>query len=364
MRKLAFFILTLFSLSAATTPTFNPEQKSILLPTDFLFVHSASELSCMPDLEEIVFKSSVFDLVDGRRPYQWDFSTLTQLRRLDVSAFSFMSLVEPEPEIILYQSLSRLEHFESLKLPKTFISLSILQNVTLPSLKEIYYVNPKLISGQWDKYIYSLNFSLFAPHLTRLDLVGPIHFGGLTEIAELRELTHLNLSGCEFYSDLKAELKWLQLPSLTHWNLSRTACSGIPFDTFTPFLKEINLSRTNVKGGDIQSLSKIASLEVIDLTDTKITKSAISHLSKLHNLKKLDLKFNLLAGGAFDKLKNLPYLEELNLSGCGLDRDDLQKLHEVTQLKTLNLQTGTNYNVRPQDIEELKAALPNTEVIW
>lgn len=168
-----------------------------------------------------------------------------------------------------------------------------------------------------------------------------------------------------FFGVITTELKWIQMPVVTHLDLSNTNCAGIPFNTLTPNLKKINLFRTSVKGGDVQALSKIETLEVINLSESQVGKSAITFLSNLSNLKKIDLSLNNVAGGAFDKLKNLQNLEELNLSwGYCLDRDDLLKLAELKQLKKLNLTSATNFNVNSTHLEALKAALPETEVIW
>ena len=106
---------------------------------------------------------------------------------------------------------------------------------------------------------------------------------------------------------------------------------------------------------DINSLSELTNLTSLSLSNNRI--SDISALSKLTNLTELSLDINLISDiSALAELKNLTSLElfENQIS-------DITPLMKLTNLKYLNL---TNNPISESDIEALKAALPNCDIMF
>lgn len=105
-------------------------------------------------------------------------------------------------------------------------------------------------------------------------------------------------------------------------------------------------------------MGKMTKLQVLKLDHNRLEGSLIAEIRKMP-LKELDASYNDLTGIPAE-IGQLTQLETLNLSYNRIDTYP-NELANIQQLKTLNL-TGNPFSA--QEISEIKAKLPNTNVIF
>lgn len=176
----------------------------------------------------------------------------------------------------------------------------------------------------------------------------------LTALSNLYKLEYLDLSDIGLGDDMMsydgAVLEPLKnLVNLKHLNLKYNWVIDItPLSKLTK-LETLDLGRNKVN--DINALKGLTNLIDVDLGSNKI--SDISALKGLTNLIDLDLGSNKISD--ISALKGLTNLTDLDLIG--------NQISDISALKGLTNLTVLHISSRHYDIDELKKALPNCEII-
>lgn len=213
--------------------------------------------------------------------------------------------------------------------------LQLIPHIQSMAIKSRYPVDDM----KWE--LETLNLSLLAVHTDLEDL--DLSFWALNEwqLEQLAEIT---------------------LPNLK--NLSLANPKGLPFETFAPELRKLNLNDSNASGGDIKQIAKLTLLEELNVASCSITSTAIAHLAKsISPIKKIDFSFNNLKGADFGKLKALTFLEELNLQGANISKEDFFTLKELQTLIHLDIRQLPNINIGQEQIEQLRQSMPHCTIL-
>ncbi len=205
-------------------------------------------------------------------------------------------------------------------------------------------------------------------HLKKLDLYGG-DFDDITPVSNIRSMEDLNISGTQIY-DINSLQKLTNLKKL---NLFAMGYSDItPLARFTN-LEELNLigtKSTNIeplrnlrnlkilviydsKISDIEPLRNLKNLQTLYISNTKITN--FEPLKELTNLEKLYIDGTQMA--CVEYIKDLQNLQILHLGGNGLN--NLEPLKQLTKVKTIQFNSD---NIKPEQIEDLEKALPETKI--
>lgn len=210
----------------------------------------------------------------------------------------------------------------------------------------------------------SLDFSQFAPDLKILTLNRSILYQTrFDHLATSQNLEKLNLQWLALKEEHIEQLNYLSIPSLKVLDLSGSPAKKIQFSHFAPNLTALNLSESNVTGGDVKEIGKLKDLQILHLDSTKISGASLKQLAHLSNLKILTLSKTQIRDGSFEELVNLSNLEELDLSETNLSLADFRKLFSLTQLKKLDISNLLNPNIDEAAIEELRQALSECQII-
>ena len=194
----------------------------------------------------------------------------------------------------------------------------------------------------------SLDDIVQLPNLESLNIAVGYEFdmGALGRKTGLKELFLLynEISDISVLSGL-TNLEYLNLD--TNYITSISALSGMVN------LKELWLGHNNIS--DISAVSYLTELEILDLQENRI--SEINALSALNKLERLELYGNEISDiSALSALAGLEYL------GLGNNRiSDISPLTNLANLKTLVLSGNP---VSESQVEELKKALPNCDIIF
>ena len=103
------------------------------------------------------------------------------------------------------------------------------------------------------------------------------------------------------------------------------------------FIREIKLSRKQLKGEIPQELRHLTKLQILYLADNKLRGQIPRELGELTELRTLFLNFNHLTGKIPQELRHLTKLQELSLSHNQLTGKMPTELGELNQLQHLNL---------------------------
>lgn len=202
------------------------------------------------------------------------------------------------------------------------------------------------------------------PHITKLIIMGSVENINLSELALQNDLETLDLSHFIMTEAQIEQFSEVQLPHLTSLVLIQSNPRGLPFDTLAPHLSHLDLEYSNVGGGDVKKIAQLNHLVELNLKSTKIGHTAIAHLAKSKSpLKRIDLSWNELKGANYALLQSLANLEELNLCGSNLAKADLATLKALKNLRLLDLRMMQNPNIGKLEIEELRASLPQCEIL-
>lgn len=228
-------------------------------------------------------------------------------------------------------------------------------------------------------------------------------------LAQMTGLTFLNLKGATFSSAGLKDLK--TLVNLTNLELDDTRLTDEGLLELAPLtkLRELHLRRTQVANPGMAVLAHMPDLRVLKLRDTLVTDVGLAHVAGLKNLVELDLSEGIFSDKGLVHLAGLTNLENLSLWATDTTDEGLDQLAGLTKLRVLSLEktrvtdagipklaaltnlTDLNlgeteigsegvlalkelkglkkltlsncYNVGSDAVDELKAALPNLEVV-
>ncbi len=118
--------------------------------------------------------------------------------------------------------------------------------------------------------------------------------------------------------------------------------------------------QTGVSNSDLEQLDPDIPLETAILSSNPIGDPGVAALAQVKSLRRIDLADTSVTDSGLAALANLPQLESLDLSGLDLTDAAVGHLERLTTLRELRIQdTGLS----AQAIQQLRAALPETEII-
>lgn len=335
-----------------------PNLKSLELKRVAIQDNVAELATLFPHLEEL---SLVESLKKG------DFQGLELFKDLKILNLEKNIIFSPES---ISNSIFQIKELESLNIGKPYAIFPLWdgQPIFNNYVPGDFFINknlPKLKSLDLSELILeNLDLSSFAPQLEKLVLNDAILKNkSIAQIELLQNLKELDLERISLSKDELELLGQVSMPVLAKLNLQGTPAKTFPFDTFAPNLRYLNLNESNVTGGDIKKISMLTNLENLQLEKTKISSPSISHLKTLDKLITLNLKGTNIRDSNLDVLQNLSNLQELDISETNISLVDFQKLSLLKQLKKLTITQLKNSNIDKAMIEQLKTALPNTQVI-
>ncbi|KAJ1268643.1 hypothetical protein BS78_07G150300 [Paspalum vaginatum] len=154
-----------------------------------------------------------------------------------------------------------------------------------------------------------------ASELQVLRLSGTKFGGKIPEsIANLRNLTELDLSNCQFHGLIPPFTQW---PMISSIDLSGNNLTGsLPSDGYLALhnLTTVSLSNNSISGVIPASLFSLPSLETLDLSENNFTGNFLLHPNISSNLRKIDLSNNKLQGPIPNLLSELVGIYWLDLS--------------------------------------------------
>lgn len=207
-----------------------------------------------------------------------------------------------------------------------------------------------------------LEFSSVCPDLKVL-ILSNASFNQMEKLISLEKLEKLVMQGINFTEHLIEQMSWTTLFTLKEADFAQSKTRNIPWDTFAPQLRILNLANTNTSAADMRIIGSLIHLEELNLSGTKISGASLKKISQLSNLKKLDLSKTNLKNGTLSDLHFLSNLLELNLDEVEITRDALFDLVNCLQIKKVSIKNLPNTNITSADIEELQHLMPNTEII-
>ncbi len=241
----------------------------------------------------------------------------------------------------------------------------------IPTLEKVDLSNSVLIFNNDTKFLNSLARSKYIKDINMNSC--KISYVSFLLNKELNKALFPNLEILNLYNNnLQNDIKNIHLfTNLKELNLSLNNITIIDDLAKLKNIKSINLSNNSIR--NFGPLAKIESLETLNLSQTKINN--IEELIRISKLKNLDLSTNDIRN--IDSIIRLQNLEILNLSENKIkDISALAKLPKLTHLsiannliedftvlkKMKNLKYLAIGSVDLKIVEELKIALPNTEI--
>lgn len=190
-----------------------------------------------------------------------------------------------------------------------------------------------------------------APHVTSAI------FESLSHLPELRSL---DIVRCKHIDDLGGA----SLAKLQKLHTLKIQYSPIGDQTAQAIgrlqnLECVFLSGTNVGDAGAVHLGKLTKLKVLTLDRTRITDDGVHKIASLKELRILNLTRTQITDSSLKMIFQMSELESLNLSGCpGISSESLVQLRNLKKLRLLSV----GPNLTPEDLRELKQALPDCEV--
>ncbi|MCI0703481.1 MAG: hypothetical protein L0241_20570 [Planctomycetia bacterium] len=200
-----------------------------------------------------------------------------------------------------------------------------------------------------------------APRLTAVHLwsyqsqgqTSPIQVGraGLSELAKLKHLASLSLSGSTIGDTDVRELRGLENLTTLHLDQTKLTDSGAKEIAKLSSLNSLDLTGTTITDASLRELVALKRLTSLTLPYTKITANGMKELTALKNLTSLSVGGTDAARGeGLKALSALERLDTLDLSSSQLKPVDLRELTGLKRLTTLRLlSTG----LTDQDLKEL-----------
>ena len=225
------------------------------------------------------------------------------------------------------------------------------------------------------------------PNLLALSLLETrISDKGVSELRNLKKLKVLTLSGCRNVTDKGIEalsgLTELQDLNLDHTSVTRAclrhlegltklrrfslsfpsddkSAGGLKYLRKMKELRELNARKLCAGDDDLEAAVELTELRELDLTYTDVTDKGLKHLSRLKHLRVLDLFGTKVEGPGLAHLVEIKSLRHLVLGRTLLDERALEHLRKMDHLASLEV---SDSGLSPQEIRELKKALPKTKI--
>lgn len=280
------------------------------------------------------------------------------IQELDVSQLDLASQRQVEDILALsHLKVLQLGYYYSFELPTKDLS-TLFDELRFP-LSELETLEIK------HSYLKHLDFHHSAPHLKELKLTSlPCQQIDFRTLAFNANLERLDLGATESrLTPAQIELfNLISLPSLKHFRA--IYAKGIDLGKIAPNLVSLDLSHSDILGGDLKNISSLQHLQHLNLSHaSSLTGTSLSHICKLKQLKTVNLSGLDLRTEDFAQLKALASLEELNLYECYLGLAQMEQLASLSSLKRLDLRQMKNPNITLAEIETLQKKLPSTEIL-
>ncbi|HEY9788506.1 MAG TPA: hypothetical protein V6D17_24160 [Candidatus Obscuribacterales bacterium] len=178
-------------------------------------------------------------------------------------------------------------------------------------------------------------------------------------IAHLTGLKALNARGTDFTDRAIDDL--FPLKQLIRISLSETLVTGKVIPKLIRFtkLQDINFNSTNVGDEGLELLAQLPNLQILALGRTHITDKGVKKLSSLPALRALDLEFNSRIGDA-----SMAHLKKMNLISLKMANTHMtsKSVKDLKQMKSLTELVYSDRNFKPQEVNELRRALPKCKL--
>jgi hypothetical protein len=212
------------------------------------------------------------------------------------------------------------------------------------------------------------SLTLYGGKKTLTDATLPL-LAGLTELEELNtEGTHITDAGLAGF----AAFKNVKGMSFYHPSLDVKGFDGSGFAALKdlPKLERLTIAGTRANDKLMEAVSRIPQLKDFRTWHTYQSQAGNAWLEKLPNLRSLTLGQRLrhwdgssnalsLDDSTLDLLSRLRSLESLSLDEAKISLDALLKLKGLSNLKKLSL---ARIDISAEDVEKLKAALPQAKI--
>jgi Leucine-rich repeat (LRR) protein len=253
--------------------------------------------------------------------------------------------------------LSRIKTLEHLDLPQEqkgitdrgLAHLGQLPNLKHLSISRIHFSDPKMNREYYtDKGLAELAKCRLLENLS-IGSIG-ITDAGLSDIAKLKNLTDLNLFGCNNVTDIGVA-KLTALKSLRNLKIRHSDVSIAALNHLKPMP---NLTKLNVfptkRNGAILDISGLTALEDIDFSfgsySEKFIDADLKCLAGLKHLRSLNIGPRNFTDKGMTYLAQLPNIERLYIGGSGLTDEGLKYLANMKKLNSLSILSGFDKNKR------------------
>lgn len=299
--------------------------------------------------------------------------SLPELKNLESLNVSHLNLVPNQEEIdILFHKLANFPALRSLDLSENYFitpgTKNHVQNLILLQGLEELKIGGSFFSGAgpWEQHFQFLHEM---PALRKLEMqkTQSLKSELLAFLLSVPHLESLNIADSaysrtiEFYSRTPIDLLGGPYPHIQSLNMQGINIQSLNFADWTPNLKTLDLSDTDLTPFSMLELFRLTKLEELVLSDVKLNEENLELLSYGHfenlkllnvsydsvkslpfdimapQLKKLDLGYTNITNGDVKTIARLNQLEDLNLEGTKISGPSLKHLSTVKSLKKLNL---------------------------
>jgi len=186
------------------------------------------------------------------------------------------------------------------------------------------------------------------PNRTKAGYHADISDKGMRILGKMKNLTNLDLAGCNVEDDWLQYIQDLHLTRLALSDSEITDRGARMISKFTD-LADLTLARcTKIGDQGISSFKSLKKLTCLDLEQTQCTNSGVKILcDNLPNLTVLKLKYTKVTSAALADIAKLKNLDDLDLSQNEIDRKDLVHLAGLKKLTKLGL---NRCNITDEDI--------------
>jgi hypothetical protein len=154
----------------------------------------------------------------------------------------------------------------------------------------------------------------------------PINDDSLTYLKNQRDLTFLNLNGCQGVTD-KGLSHLLDYDNIRTLKLNDTGVSGKAFDRQTK-LVDLHLSGSQVGDAELKLIARLKDLEQLTLNRSNITDDGLDELIGMNRLRRLVLGGPRITDGAVVALLRIKSLDSLVLRNTRMSDSAIRRLED------------------------------------